>query len=87
MNCTPPPRTARLTDSGTFYLLCYGRVVTFGAVCFNPFTTENPFLGTKLLGFNVGRGSGALKGLTGSGPLARSDSDFAFLVSAFGAFT
>ena len=27
-------------------------------------TTGNPFWGTKLLGFNVGRGSGALKGLT-----------------------
>ena len=30
---------------------------------FNPFTTGNPFLGTKLLGFSVWRGSGALKGL------------------------
>ena len=30
---------------------------------FNPFTTGNPFLGTKLLGFSVGRGSGALEGL------------------------
>ena len=30
----------------------------------NPFTTGNPFLGTKLLGFSIGRGSGALKGLT-----------------------
>ena len=29
----------------------------------NPFTTGNPFLGTKLLGFSKGRGSGALKGL------------------------
>ena len=29
----------------------------------NPFTTGNPFLGTKLLGFSIGRGSGALKGL------------------------
>ena len=29
----------------------------------NPFGTGNPFLGTKLLGFSVGRGSGALKGL------------------------
>ena len=28
----------------------------------NPFTTGNPFLGTKLLGFSIGRGSGALKG-------------------------
>ena len=27
-----------------------------------PFTTENPFLGTKLLEFNIGRGPGALKG-------------------------
>ena len=30
---------------------------------FCPLTTGNPFLGTKLLGFSVGRGSGALKGL------------------------
>ena len=29
----------------------------------NPFTTGNPFLGTKLLGFSIGRGSGALEGL------------------------
>ena len=29
----------------------------------NPFTPENPFLGTKLLVFNVERGSGDLKGL------------------------
>ena len=31
---------------------------------YNPFATGNPFLGTKLLGFSIGRGSGALKGLT-----------------------
>ena len=30
----------------------------------DPFTTGNPFLGTKLLGFRIGRGSGALKGLS-----------------------
>ena len=30
----------------------------------NPFTTGNPFLGTKSLGFSIGRDSGALKGLT-----------------------
>ena len=29
----------------------------------NAFTTGNPFLGTKLLGFSIGRGSGALKGV------------------------
>ena len=29
-----------------------------------PFTNGNPFLGTKLLGLSIGRGSGALKGLT-----------------------
>ena len=29
----------------------------------NPFTTGNPFWGTKLLGFSIGRGSGALEGL------------------------
>ena len=30
----------------------------------NALTTGNPFLRTKLLGLNIGRGSGALKGLT-----------------------
>ena len=30
---------------------------------FNPFTTGNPFLGTKSLGFSIGRDLGALKGL------------------------
>ena len=29
----------------------------------NPITTGNPILGTKLLGFSIGRGLGALKGL------------------------
>ena len=29
----------------------------------NPFTTGNPFLGTKLVGFSIGRDSGTLKGL------------------------
>ena len=29
----------------------------------NPFATGNPFLGTKLLGLSIGRGSGVLKGL------------------------
>ena len=38
----------------------------------NPFTTGNPFLGTKLLGFSIGRGSGALKGLTKLAPLNAS---------------
>ena len=28
----------------------------------NPFTTGNPFLGTKLLGSSIGRGSGVLFG-------------------------
>ena len=28
----------------------------------NPFTTGNPFWGTKLLGLSIVRGSGALKG-------------------------
>ena len=32
-------------------------------VTLTPFTTGNPFLGTKLLGFSIGRGLGALKGL------------------------
>ena len=30
----------------------------------NPFTTGHPFVGTKLLGFSIVRGSGALKGLS-----------------------
>ena len=30
----------------------------------NPFSTGNPFWGTKLRGFSIGRGLGALKGLT-----------------------
>ena len=29
----------------------------------NPFTTGNPFLGTKLLGFSIGRISGGSKGV------------------------
>ena len=37
----------------------------------NPSTPENPFLVTKLLGFSIGRGSGALKGLR---PLPKTDS-------------
>ena len=32
-------------------------------VAVNLFTTGNPFWGTKTLGFSIGRGSGALKGL------------------------
>ena len=40
-------------------LLCGLRLSCY----FNPFTTGNPFWGTKLLGFSIGRGSGALKGL------------------------
>ena len=34
-----------------------------GAAHGEAFTTGNPFLGTKLLGFSIGRGSGALNGL------------------------
>ena len=30
----------------------------------DPFTTGNPFLGTKILGFSIERGSGALKELS-----------------------
>ena len=37
----------------------------------DPFTTRNPFLGTKLLGFSIGRGSGALKGLKSIQKLGR----------------
>ena len=36
----------------------------FAARRFHAFTTGNPSLGTKLLGFSIGRGLGALKGLT-----------------------
>ena len=32
----------------------------------NPVPTGNPFLGTKVLGLSIGRGSGASKGLTPS---------------------
>ena len=34
-----------------------------GCFLLNPFTTGNPFLGSKLLGFSIGRGSGTPKGL------------------------
>ena len=37
------------------------RVRVKDRVRINPFTTGNPFFGTKLLGFSIGRGSGALK--------------------------
>ena len=37
----------------------------------NPFTTGNPFLETKLLGFSIGRGLGALKGLRSPTTLPR----------------
>ena len=39
------------------------RVVRLFCSAINPFTTGNPFLGTKLLELSLGRGSGALKGL------------------------
>ena len=42
------------------------REMTFQGLWLNAFTTGNPFLGTKLLGFSTGRGSGALKGLRSS---------------------
>ena len=38
------------------YLLCSSTI--------NAFTTGNPFGGTHLLGFSIGRGFGSLKGLT-----------------------
>ena len=38
----------------------------------NPFSTGNPFLGTTSLGFSIGRGSGALRGLTEGARLAPS---------------
>ena len=37
---------------------------------FNPFATGSPFLGTKLLGFSIGRGSGAPKGRFVQSPLS-----------------
>ena len=36
-------------------------LLTLEHIPINPFTTGNPFLGTTLLGFSIGRGSGALK--------------------------
>ena len=33
------------------------------------FTTGNPFLGIKILGFSIRTGSGALKGLTNARPI------------------
>ena len=59
--CGTDARYDRGTISNTFF----GSEQIFrisGAI--NPFTTGNPFSGTKILGFNIGRGSGALKGLT-----------------------
>ena len=44
--------------------LFYGDPLSLAGLLINPFTTGNPFLGTKLLGFSMGRGSGALKGLS-----------------------
>ena len=43
-----------------FVLSCGG----WGKIDINLLTTGNPFLGTKLLEFSIGRGSGALKGLS-----------------------
>ena len=44
----------------------------------NLFTTGNPFLGTKLLGFSTGRGSGALKGLMSSIACDRDGNDLRY---------
>ena len=46
------------------YSLCQVFPFYLAGVVVNPFTTRNPFLGTKILGFSIGRGSGALKGLS-----------------------
>ena len=61
---------ASRTTSGCVLLLGYFRpdganvrLQISGSTQLNPFTTGNSFLGTKLLGFSMGRGSGALKGL------------------------
>ena len=61
-------------DSGStfsFFSFPYFRFLVDGGGgggLLNPFTTGNPFLGTKLLGFSMWRGSGALKGLTQNRP-------------------
>ena len=60
----------------SFFLCCTLAMVLFiwwnffffSRPVLNPFTTGNPFLGTKLLGFSIGRGSGALKGLRNPRP-------------------
>ena len=53
----------RVPFGGIFFQVawCHSREFLCGL---NPFTTGKPFLGTKLLGFSIGRGSGALKGLS-----------------------
>ena len=51
--------TGNSTVSGVLHRAAIGFKLTV-----NPFTTGNPFLGTKLLRFSIGRGSGALKGLS-----------------------
>ena len=47
--------------SGPIYLeAMYDIITQYIYMPLNPFTTGNPFLGTKLLGYSMGRGSGAL---------------------------
>ena len=50
-----------ITGGGGVRGVAHNDFASSGAL--NPFTTGNPFFGTKLLGFSVGRGLGALKGL------------------------
>ena len=49
--------------AGNLLLLRHTWYVCIIMKVFIPFTTGDPFLGTKLLGFSIGRGSGALEGL------------------------
>ena len=46
-----------------FFKILFHKAWQADGAALNPFTTGNPFLGTKLPGFSVGRGSGAVKGL------------------------
>ena len=54
-----------------FVLVIFSRLNPSKGVI-NVFTTGSPFLATKLLGFSIGRGFGALKGLSGAPQHAQS---------------
>ena len=63
-------RDVHVSRSVATELLCRSRMTfsfflrRMGKIKRNPFTIANPFLGTKILGFSIGRGLGALKGLS-----------------------